>query len=80
MYCVWRIPAHLRCTQCSILFEVSPSVTRGSTGRFVLDGMVSLPWMRSWWATWLAVTRHGGFDEVESLYSLLIFFQAFRLL
>ena len=38
------------------------------------------PLTRSWWATWLAVTRHGGFDEVGSLESLLIVFQAFRLL
>ena len=22
MYCAWRIPAHLRCTQCSILFHL----------------------------------------------------------
>ena len=34
--------------------------------------MVPLPLTRSWWATWLAVTRHGGFDEVGSLESLLI--------
>ena len=61
-------------------FEVSPSVAGGSTGRFGWDGMVPLPLTRSWWATWLAVTRHGGFDEVGSLESLLIVFQAFRLL
>ena len=22
VYCAWRIPAHLRCTQCSILFHL----------------------------------------------------------
>ena len=63
-----------------LTFEVSPTVAGGSTCRFGLDGMVPLPLTRSWWATWLAVTRHGGFDEVGSLESLLIVFQAFRLL
>ena len=41
-------------------FQVSPSVAGGSTCRFGLDGMVPLPLTRSWWATWLTVTRHGG--------------------
>ena len=60
--------------------EVSPSVAGGSTGCFGLDGMVPLPLTRSWWETWLAVTRHGGFDEVGALESLFIDFQAFQLL
>ena len=58
----------------------SPSVAGGSTGLFGLDGMIPLPLTWSWWATWFAVTWYGGFGEVGSLESLLIVFQAFRLL
>ena len=49
----------------------------GSTGCFGLDGMVPLPLTRSWWVTWLAVTRHGGFDEVGSLEKLIDSFPSF---
>ena len=38
----------------------------GSAGRFGLDGM--LPWRLawSWFATWFALTRHGGLNGVGS--------------
>ena len=65
---------------CSILLFRRDVVAGGSTGRFGLDGMAPLPLTRSRRVTWVEVTRHGGFDEVGSLESLLIVFQAFRLL
>ena len=39
--------------------------------------MVLLPLTRSWLATWLAVTRQGGFDEFGSLESIFIVFLVF---
>ena len=55
--------------------EVPASVS-GITGRFGLEGMLPLPLTRSWCATWFALTKHGGDDEVGSLESILIVFHA----
>ena len=60
--------------------EVSPTVAGGSTGRFEVDGMLSLPLTRSWCATWFALTRHGGVDVVGSFDGFLIVLHGLRLL
>ena len=44
--------------------EVSPPVAGGSTARFDVDNMLSLPYTRRWCANWFALTRHGGLDVV----------------
>ena len=46
--------------------------TVASTGCFGFVGIVPRPLTSSWCATWFALTRHGGFVEVESLDSFLI--------
>ena len=60
--------------------EESSSLTRDNLRHL---GFVSIsPWllMSSWCATWLAVTRQGGFGTIGSLEIFLIVCHAFRLL
>ena len=52
--------------------------TVGSAGYLGFVGIV--PLTSRWCATWLALTRHGGFGEVGSLDSFLIVCHALRLL
>ena len=54
--------------------------TVGSAGHLGFVGIVPWPLTSRWWATWLGLTRHGGFGEVGSLDSFLIICHALRLL
>ena len=60
--------------------EVYPSVAEGSTGGFSEDGMLRLPFTRSWCVTWFALIRHGGMYVVGSFDSFLIVLHTLRLL
>ena len=51
----------------------------GITGCFGLIDIVLLLLMSSWCATWLELTRHGGFEVVASFEWLLIVFHALLL-
>ena len=46
--------------------------TVGSAGHLGLVGIVPWPLTSRWCATWLELTRHGGFGEVGSLDSFVI--------
>ena len=46
--------------------------TVGSAGHLGFVGIVPWPLTSRWCATWLELTRHGGFGEVWSLDSFLI--------
>ena len=53
--------------------------TVGSAGHVMCKGFVgSVPWPLTsrWCATWLELTRHGGYGEVGSLHSFLIVYHA----
>ena len=54
--------------------------TVGSAGHLGFVGIVPWPLTSRWCATWLELTRHGGFGEVGSLDSFLIVCHAMRLL
>ena len=54
--------------------------TVGSAGHLGFVGIVPWPLTVRWCATWLELTRHGGFGEVGSLDSFLIVCHALRLL
>ena len=54
--------------------------TVGSAGHLGFVGIVPWPLTSRWCATWLELTRHGGFGEVGSLDSFLIVCHALRLL
>ena len=54
--------------------------TVGSTGHLGFVGIVPSSLTSRWRATWLELTRHGGFGEVGSLDSFLIVCHALRLL
>ena len=56
-----------------------PSWIGGSISRFGFVGIVPLPLMSNWCATWLAFTRHGGLGVVGSLDSFLIVCHVLRL-
>ena len=63
--------------------EVLSSLTGDNLGHLGFVGIssaVDAPFMRSWCATWLAVTRKCGFGDGVSLESFLIVCHAFRLL
>ena len=54
VYCVWRISAHLRCTQCSILFTlcISASYRVFVYGRYCNSRLVCV------WLSDLDLSRH----------------------
>ena len=54
--------------------------TVGSAWHLGFVGIVPWPLTSRWCATWLNLTRHGGFGEVRSLDSFLIVCHALRLL
>ena len=54
--------------------------TVGSAEYLGFVGIVPWPLTSRWCATWLELTRHGGFGEVGSLDSFLIVCHALRLL
>ena len=54
--------------------------TVGSAGHLGFVGIVPWPLTSRWCATWLELTRHGGFGEVVSLDSFLIVCHALQLL
>ena len=60
--------------------EESSSVIGENLGHLGFVGISPRPLTSSWCATWLAVTRKGGFEAVGSLEIFLIVCHAFRLL
>ena len=60
--------------------EVSSSVIGDNLGHLDFVGISPRPLTSSWCATWLAVTKQGGFEAVGSLEIFLIICHAFRLL
>ena len=59
--------------------EESSSLIGDNLGHFGFVGISPRPLTSSWCATWLAVTRQGGFGAVGSLEIFLIVCHAFRL-
>ena len=59
--------------------EESSSLIRDNLGHLGFVGIYPRPFTSSWCATWLAVTRQGGFEAVGSLEIFLIDCHAFRL-
>ena len=59
--------------------EESSSLIGDNLGHFGFVGISPRPLTSSWCATWLAVTRQGGFGAVGSLEIFLIVCYAFRL-
>ena len=84
------MPAALLSLSAAIPFRYSSSLnadtndgfpfTVGSAGHLCFVGIVPWPLTSRWCATWLELTRHGGFGEVGSLDSCLIVCHALRLL
>ena len=76
------MPAALLFLSVAILFLYSSSLnvdthdgfpcTVGSAGHLCFVGIVPWPLTSRWCATWLELTRYGGFGEVGSLDSFLI--------
>ena len=60
--------------------DESSSLTGDNLGHLVFVGISARLLTSSWCATWLAVTRQGGFGAIESLEIFLIVCYAFRLL
>ena len=60
--------------------EESSSLIGDNLGHLDFVGISPRPLTSSWCATWLAVTRQGGFEAVGSLEIFLIVCHAFRLL
>ena len=59
--------------------EELSSLIGDNIGHLGFVGICPRPLTSSWCATWLAVTRQGGFEAVVSLEIFLIVYHAFRL-